>query len=127
MKIRRRKSKKRYLNGKNVYEYEQFSVAIPKRFHNVVEPFLDKDLDMNVKTAGKSKVVIVLKPRENVSANRNTPDKTRDFSEGFPHFLHKHVIDFHILVNRNVFAYRAFRQTETVSQGAFFLPLCVKT
>lgn len=29
MKIRRRKSKKRYLGEKNVYEYEQLSVGLP--------------------------------------------------------------------------------------------------
>jgi hypothetical protein len=73
MKIRRRKSKKRYLGGKNVYQYEHLSVGIPVKFHETVEPFVGKDLDMNVKTEGKSKIVIVLKPRENVSANRNTP------------------------------------------------------
>ena len=73
MRIRRRKSKKRYLGEKNVYAYEQLSVGIPAKFHEVVEPFVGKDLDMNVKTEGNSKVVIVLKPRENVSADRNTP------------------------------------------------------
>lgn len=73
MKIRRRKSKKRYLGAKNVYEYEQLSVGLPARFHKVVEPFLGKDLDMNVKTDGNSKVVIVLTPRENVSGDRKNP------------------------------------------------------
>ncbi|HDQ06118.1 MAG TPA: hypothetical protein ENN36_05290 [Candidatus Bathyarchaeota archaeon] len=73
MKIRRHKSKKRYLGEKNVYEYEQLSIGLPAKFREAVEPFVGKDLDMNVKTEGKSKVVIVLKPRENVSANRNTP------------------------------------------------------
>lgn len=70
MKIRRRKSKKRYLGDKNVYEYEQLSIGIPAKFHEAVEPFIGKDLDMQVKAEGKSKVVIVLKPRENVSADR---------------------------------------------------------
>jgi len=73
MKIRRRKSKKRYLGDKNVYEYEQFSIGIPARFHEVVDPFVGKDLDMNFKTEGKSKVVIVLKSRENVSVDRKSP------------------------------------------------------
>ena len=73
MKIRRRKSKKRYLGDKNVYEYEQLSIGIPAKFHAVVEPFAGKDLDMNLKTEGKSQVVIVLKPRENVSADRKSP------------------------------------------------------
>ncbi|HDQ05293.1 MAG TPA: hypothetical protein ENN36_01045 [Candidatus Bathyarchaeota archaeon] len=70
MKICRRKSKKRYLGEKNVYAYEQLSVNIPAKFHEVVEPFLGKDLDMNVKAEGKSKLVIVLEPQENVSSGR---------------------------------------------------------
>jgi len=73
MKIRRRKSKKRYLGDKNVYSYEQFSIGIPSKFHEVVDHFVGKDLDMNLKTEGKSQVVIVLKPRENVSADRKHP------------------------------------------------------
>jgi len=77
MKIRRRKSKKRYLGKKNVYEYEQLSIGLPSRFHKVVEPFLGKDLDINVKREGNFKVVIVLKPRENVSGTRKTPDKNK--------------------------------------------------
>jgi hypothetical protein len=73
MKIRRRKSKKRYLGEKNVYEYEQLSIGIPAKFHEDVEPFTGKDLDMKVKTEGKSKVVIILKTRENVSVDRKSP------------------------------------------------------
>lgn len=70
MKIRRRKSKKRYLGEKKVYEYEQLWVGIPARFHEAVEPFLDKELDMDVKTDGDSQVVIVLTSREDVSGFR---------------------------------------------------------
>lgn len=70
VKIRRKKSKKRYLGEKNVYEYEQLWVGIPAKFREVVEPFLDKELDMDVKKEDDSKVVIVLTSRENVSGFR---------------------------------------------------------
>jgi len=40
MRIRRRKSKKRYLRKKGVYDYEQLYVDIPAKFREVVEPFL---------------------------------------------------------------------------------------
>jgi hypothetical protein len=74
MKIRMRKSKKRYLGKKNVYEYDALSIGIPSKYHKDVDPFLDKDLDMNLK-AEKKRIIIVLEPRENVSVNRKTPRK----------------------------------------------------
>ena len=74
MKIRCRKSKKRYLSQKNVYEYDAFSIAIPSRFHKDVAPFLDEDLKMCLK-AEKNRIVIVLEPRENVYADRKTIGK----------------------------------------------------
>jgi len=76
IKILRRRSKKRYLGKKRVYEYERFSVDIPAKFGDAVEPFLNKDLDMDVKKEGDDTLVIVLAPRENVSAPRKTPAKT---------------------------------------------------
>jgi hypothetical protein len=66
MKIHRRKTKKRYLGKKNVYEYDVLSVTIPTKFHKTVETFLDKDLDIEVKS-DKNKITIVLKPEEKVS------------------------------------------------------------
>ena len=76
MKILRRRSKKRYLEKKRVYAYERFSVNIPAKFGDAVEPFLNKDLDMAVKKEGDDTLVIVLVPRENVSAPRKNPAKT---------------------------------------------------
>jgi len=61
MKIRCRKSKKRYLGQKNVYEYDAFSIGIPAKYHKDVDSFLGKDLDMNLKIE-KNQIIIVLKP-----------------------------------------------------------------
>ena len=69
VKIRCRKAKKHYLEKKNVYEYNAFSIGISSKYHKDVESFLDKDLDMNLK-AEKDRIIIVLRPRENVSLNR---------------------------------------------------------
>ena len=74
MKIRCRKSKKHYLGKKNVYEYDSLSVGIPSKYQKDVEPFLGKDLVMNLKIE-KKRIVIVLEPRENISADRNTLGK----------------------------------------------------
>ena len=71
MKIRCRKSKKQYLGKKNVYEYTALSIGIPSRFHKYVKTFLDKDLKMRLKSE-KNRIVIVLEPRKNISADRNT-------------------------------------------------------
>ena len=76
MKIRRRRSKKRYLGKKRVYEYERFSVDLPAKFGDVVEPFLGQDLKLNVKREGDDTLVIIASPRENVSGTRKTPAKT---------------------------------------------------
>jgi hypothetical protein len=62
------------LGKKNVYEYDALSIGIPSRYSKDVEPFLGKDLAMNLKIE-KNRIIIVLEPRENVSANRKTPGK----------------------------------------------------
>jgi len=61
------------MGNKHVYQYEHLSVCIPAKHHKDVKPFLDKELDIEVKTEENNKIVIVLEPRENVSAYRNTP------------------------------------------------------
>ena len=47
MRLYRRVSRKRYF-GKAVYEYERFYVPVPKRFNDIVKPFLGKDLEVTV-------------------------------------------------------------------------------
>jgi hypothetical protein len=61
------------MGNKHVYQYEHLSVCIPAKHHKYVKPFLNKELDIDVKTEENNKIVIVLELRENVSANRNTP------------------------------------------------------
>jgi len=73
LKIMRKVSKKRY-RGKNVYTYERFYVPVPKRFHNQIEPFLNKSLDIQVKPKNGG-LEIVCRPRENVSVPRKDSAK----------------------------------------------------
>jgi len=61
VRIQCRVSRRRYLGGKRVYEYERMSLHIPRRFHNKVKPFLKQDLDMQVTTKEDS-LVITLTP-----------------------------------------------------------------
>ena len=60
MRIRRVKSRKRYLGGKKVYEYERLFVGLSAKFRDAVEPFLNQDLDVDVRREGDDKLVIVL-------------------------------------------------------------------
>ena len=75
MKIRRWKSKTRYLGGKRVYEYERFSMNLPAKFGDIIEPFLNKDLDIEMRPKNGGLEIIFI-PRENVSDPRKTPAKT---------------------------------------------------
>jgi hypothetical protein len=47
-RIYHRVSKKKYLHGKRVYEYERFYVPVPKRFQHLVKPFARRDLKVKV-------------------------------------------------------------------------------
>ena len=74
-KIRRWKSKTRYLGGKRVYEYERFSLNLPAKFGDIIEPFLNKDLDIEMRPKNDGLEIIFI-PRENVSAPRKKPTQT---------------------------------------------------
>jgi hypothetical protein len=47
------------LNSKRVYEYERVSLHIPRKFHELIKPFLKRDLEMKI-TAQNGSLVIVL-------------------------------------------------------------------
>jgi len=81
VKIQRRLSRKRYLGSKYVYEYERFSLDIPRKYHDKVKSFLGRDLEMDLSVKG-SYLVITLTP-----AKRFCPPK--QFSAGFN--IQKHV------------------------------------
>ena len=51
--------KKRYLNNKRIYEYKRISLNVPRKFHKLVEPLLDRDFQVRV-TAEKDTVTITL-------------------------------------------------------------------
>ena len=59
LRIRRVKSRKRYLGGKKVYLYERLRVEISSRFKGVVEPFLEQDLKMDVESR-EDRLIITL-------------------------------------------------------------------
>jgi len=74
VRIERKISKTRYLDGKHTYTYERFYLPIPKQFHDKIEPFLTKKLKVTVKPANGG-FKIICTPCENVSAPRKHPRK----------------------------------------------------
>jgi hypothetical protein len=76
VRIQRRLSRKRYLNSKRTYEYERLSLDIPKKFHEILKPFLEKELNVEVKLENDV-AVIFLSPVKTFRHAENTPDKTR--------------------------------------------------
>jgi len=76
VKIQRRLSKKRYLDGKYTYEYERYYIEIPRKHRSKIKPLLNQELKIEVKKAN-NKIVITLTPIENVSARRKTPQKIK--------------------------------------------------
>jgi hypothetical protein len=64
------------LGKKHVYEYERFSVDFPTKFRDFVEPFLNQNLDIDVRMEGNDKLVIIVTSQKNVSDTRKPPSKT---------------------------------------------------
>jgi hypothetical protein len=76
VRIQSRVSKKHYLNTKRTYEYERMSLDIPKKFHEALKPFLEKELNIDVKLENDI-AIISLSPVKTFRHAENTPDKTR--------------------------------------------------
>jgi hypothetical protein len=75
VRIQRRVSRKRYLNSKRVYEYERVSLHIPRRYHELIKPFLNQDFVVSV-AAEKGCIVITLTPQKAVQHAESPSYKT---------------------------------------------------
>ncbi|HDQ07104.1 MAG TPA: hypothetical protein ENN36_10355 [Candidatus Bathyarchaeota archaeon] len=60
VKIQKRLVKKRYY-GKAEYQYPVYSLTIPKQYHDLLQPFLNEDLEANVEHT-TSTLTITLTP-----------------------------------------------------------------
>jgi len=65
VRIQCRVSRKRYLHSKRTYEYERVSLNIPRKYHELIKPFLNQDFDVSV-AAEKGCIVITLTPQKPV-------------------------------------------------------------
>jgi hypothetical protein len=62
VKIQKRLVKKRYY-GKAEYQYAVYSLTIPKKYHDLLQPFLDEDLEANVEQTTNT-LTITLTPNK---------------------------------------------------------------
>ena len=61
VRLNKRLVKKKYY-GKSTYCYEVYSLNIPKEFHELLQPFLEKDLRVDVQQT-RGVLTITLAPR----------------------------------------------------------------
>lgn len=61
VRLHKRLVKKKYY-GKSTYSYEVYSLNIPKEFHELLQPFLEKDLGVHVQQ-DRGKLTITLTPK----------------------------------------------------------------
>jgi hypothetical protein len=71
VRLQKRLARKRYLNSKRVYEYERISLHIPRKYHELIKPFLNQDFGVSV-AAEKDIIVITLTPQRAVQ-HRSPP------------------------------------------------------
>jgi hypothetical protein len=85
VKIQRKTHKKQYLQGKGTYKYERLYLPIPKRFNELLKPFLNQTLNIEVKNEADGFTITLSKkpaensktPRKNVSVPRKHTAKTQ--------------------------------------------------
>jgi hypothetical protein len=65
LKLHRRVLKQHY-RRKGSYEYEQIVTLIPKKFHDLVKPFFDRDLEVSAQVLPPPDegLMVILKPKE---------------------------------------------------------------
>jgi len=63
------------LNSKCVYEYERVSLHIPRKYHELIRPFLKQDFGVSM-AAEKDIIVITLTPQKTVQHAASPSYKT---------------------------------------------------
>lgn len=58
VKIKLVPSRKRYLKGKNIYEYIHPSLPVPQRLFNRLKPYFEEDLSVDM-TDEDSKIIVI--------------------------------------------------------------------
>lgn len=60
VKIYRRSCRRSYRKGKSDYKYYRLYKPIPAKFKTTVEPFLDKELEVDIKAVEKDQILIIM-------------------------------------------------------------------
>jgi hypothetical protein len=75
VKIYRRLGKKRYLDGKYLYEHERIYIPVPSRLHKTIKPFTGQRLKMEI-TAKNGSLNITLHPAKTFRHAEHNTGKT---------------------------------------------------
>jgi len=77
-RFQKRTVKKKYY-GKSEYSYTVYSLNIPKEFHEFLQPFLNKDLDLDARLERGQLIITITPKRENPRENLGCTRKTSIF------------------------------------------------
>ena len=72
VKFQFRLAKKRYLNSKRIYEYGCVSLHIPRKFYELIKPFLKRDLEMRITVQNGSLVITLTSAKTTKSTTATT-------------------------------------------------------
>lgn len=85
VKIQRKIHKRLYLGGKGTYKYERLYLPIPKRFNDLLKPYLNQKLNMEAKNEGDRLAITLSKmPAENSKTARKNISVPRKHSAKIP-------------------------------------------
>jgi hypothetical protein len=85
IKLYRRLAKKRYLKGKHSYTHERISVPIPSRLHDMIKPFLNQHLEIDM-TRKNDRFLITLHAAKTFRHAENTSVKLPPKGNANPKF-----------------------------------------
>lgn len=69
VRIQKRLVKKRYY-GKAMYQYPVYSFSIPKKFHELLQPFLEEELQADVESKSNTLIIMLTSNLENPMEKR---------------------------------------------------------
>jgi len=93
VRIQKRLVKKRYY-GKALYQYPVYSFNIPKKFHELLQPFVGEELQADIECKSNTLIIMLTpKPRKPLEKpflnkkNANLPSaKSRENSDNYEQF-----------------------------------------
>jgi hypothetical protein len=64
VKLRFDKSKRRYKNGRRIYEYDRITLVFPREYHDILKPFRDMQLSIQVVRKDQSLSILLSEKKQ---------------------------------------------------------------